>query len=162
MSIRIGQGFDVHAFAARRRLILAGVNIPSPVGLAGHSDADVLTHAVIDALLGASGRGDIGRLFPDCNPAFKDADSLVLLMEVVQGLADEGWRVVNVDATIVAQEPKMAPYIQAMRENLARVLQVESGSVNVKATTTEFLGFTGRKEGIAAMAVALIDSAIDM
>lgn len=159
MSIRIGQGFDVHAFAAHRRLILAGVNIPSSMGLSGHSDADVLTHAVIDALLGASGQGDIGRLFPDCNPEFKDADSLVLLMEVVRELAEEGWRVVNVDATIIAQEPKMAPYIRTMRENLARALQIKSGAVNVKATTTESLGFTGRKEGIAAIAVALIDSA---
>ncbi|MFQ5356101.1 MAG: 2-C-methyl-D-erythritol 2,4-cyclodiphosphate synthase [Mariprofundaceae bacterium] len=156
MNVRIGQGFDVHAFAGNRRLILGGANIPFHLGLAGHSDADVLTHAVMDALLGAAGLGDIGQHFPDNDLAYKDADSLILLSQVMRHLEAEGWQVGNIDATIIAQEPKLAPFIQTMRENLARVLGVDSRSVNIKATTTELLGFIGRKEGVAVMAVALI------
>ncbi len=158
MNVRIGQGFDVHAFAGNRRLILGGADIPFHLGLAGHSDADVLTHAVMDALLGAAGLGDIGQHFPDNDSAYKDADSLMLLSQVMQHLEAEGWQVGNIDATIIAQEPKLALFIQTMRENLAGALGVASWCVNIKATTTELLGFTGRKEGIAAMAVALIQS----
>lgn len=153
---RVGQGYDVHAFAAGRALILGGVTIEHPVGLAGHSDADVLAHAIADALLGAARLGDIGRHFPDTDPAFKGADSLVLLESVARKLEAEGYGIVNVDALIIAQAPKMAPHIPAMQENLARAMGVEPGRVNVKATTTEKLGFTGRKEGIASSAVALI------
>lgn len=153
---RVGQGYDVHAFAAGRALILGGVKIEHPVGLAGHSDADVLAHAIADALLGAARLGDIGRHFPDTDPAFKGADSLKLLESVARKLEAEGYGVVNVDALIIAQAPKMAPHIPAMQENLARAMGVDPARVNVKATTTEKLGFTGRKEGIAASAVALI------
>lgn len=153
---RVGQGYDVHAFATGRALILGGVTIEHPVGLAGHSDADVLAHAIADALLGAARLGDIGRHFPDTDPAFKGADSLVLLESVARKLEAEGYGIVNVDALIIAQAPKMAPHIPAMQENLARAMGVEPARVNVKATTTEKLGFTGRKEGIASSAVALI------
>lgn len=154
--MRVGQGFDVHALAQGRRLIIGGVDIPHEKGLAGHSDADVLLHAVCDALLGAAALGDIGRHFPDTDPAYRGADSRVLLREVARRIAGAGFRVVNVDATIIAQQPKMAPHIPAMAANIAADLGVAAHCVNVKAKTTEKLGFTGRGEGIAAEAVALI------
>jgi 2-C-methyl-D-erythritol 2,4-cyclodiphosphate synthase len=154
--LRVGQGFDVHAFEQGRKLIIGGVDIPHDHGLAGHSDADVLIHAICDALLGAASLGDIGRHFPDTDPRFKGIDSRDLLRDVTGRLSGMGWRVMNVDATIIAQVPKMAPHIPAMAGNIASDLRVEGGCVNVKATTTEFLGFAGRKEGIAAQAVCLI------
>jgi 2-C-methyl-D-erythritol 2,4-cyclodiphosphate synthase len=154
--LRIGHGFDVHAFAAERKLIIGGVEIPHPFGLAGHSDADVLLHAICDALLGAAGLGDIGRHFPDNDPRFKGIDSRELLRDVAKRIKDLGWRTVNVDATIIAQAPKMAPHIGQMVANIAADLGIEPGCVNVKATTTEKLGFTGRGEGIAAEAVCLM------
>lgn len=154
--LRIGHGFDVHAFAAERKLIIGGVEIPHPFGLAGHSDADVLLHAICDALLGAAGLGDIGRHFPDNDPRFKGIDSRELLRDVAKRIKDLGWRTVNVDATIIAQAPKMAPHIGQMVANIAADLRIEPGCVNVKATTTEKLGFTGRGEGIAAEAVCLM------
>lgn len=156
MSLRIGQGFDVHAFAENRRLVLGGVEIPHPLGLAGHSDADVLAHAICDALLGAVGEGDIGRHFPDNDPRYRDADSMTLLQSVLDTVTADGWRIVNVDATVIAQEPRLEPFISRMRERLASVLDIAPAQVNIKATTTEHLGFTGRKEGIAAQAVALL------
>ncbi len=156
MNIRIGQGFDVHAFAEGRRLVLGGVEIPHDRGLAGHSDADVLIHAICDALLGAAGMGDIGHHFPDDDDAWKGADSRDLLAHVVRLLARAGWRTGNVDATVIAQAPRLAPHLAAMRECLAGLLGVEEACVNIKATTSERLGFTGRGEGMAAMAVALI------
>ena len=155
--MRIGQGFDVHAFAPDRTLILGGVTIPYELGLAGHSDADVLIHALCDALLGAAGLGDIGHHFPDDDAAFKDVDSRILLRRVMDTLRANKLHVVNADTTIIAQAPKLAAYIQAMRENLAADLAIDSGRMNVKATTTERLGFTGREQGIAAMAVVLLD-----
>ncbi len=154
--MRIGQGFDVHALVEGRRLIMGGVEVPYQLGLAGHSDADVLLHAICDALLGAVGLGDIGRHFPDSDPAFKGADSRKLLREVVRLVSLEGFYVVNVDATIIAQAPRMAPYIPQMEANIAADLDVDTGVVNVKATTTERLGYTGRGEGIAAQAVCLL------
>lgn len=156
MNIRIGHGFDVHAFASGRRLIIGGVAIPHERGLLGHSDADVLLHALCDALLGAAGLGDIGRHFPDSDPQYKGIDSRKLLRHVGELLKRQGWNTGNVDATIVAQEPRMAPHISAMRENIAEDLNVAVDQVNVKATTTEKLGFIGRGEGIAAEAVCLI------
>ncbi len=156
MQIRVGHGFDVHAFAAERRLVIGGVGIPHALGLAGHSDADVLIHAVCDALLGAAGLGDIGRHFPDSDARYRGIDSRELLRHVAALLDTDGWRVANVDATIIAQAPRMAPHIPAMRERLAADLGLAPGAVNVKATTTERLGFTGRGEGIAAEAVCLI------
>jgi len=156
MSMRIGQGFDVHALTENRRLVLGGVEIPYPLGLAGHSDADVLAHAICDALLGAAGEGDIGRHFPDDDPRYRDADSMTLLQSVRDTVAAAGWRIVNVDATVIAQEPRLAPFISRMRERLASVLDIAPAQVNIKATTTEHMGFTGRKEGIAAQAVALL------
>jgi 2-C-methyl-D-erythritol 2,4-cyclodiphosphate synthase len=154
--IRVGQGFDVHAFAEGRKCIIGGVDIPFEKGLLGHSDADVLLHAVADAVLGALGMGDIGKHFPDTDPAFKDADSMKLL-EAVWGLARErGYVLGNADCTVIAQRPKMAPHIEAMGANIARALGGEPSQVNVKATTSEKLGFTGREEGIAAMAVVLL------
>ncbi len=154
--LRIGHGFDVHAFAAERKLIIGGVDIPHPFGLAGHSDADVLLHAICDALLGAAGLGDIGRHFPDNDPRFKGIDSRKLLRDVAKRIRDLGWSAVNVDATIIAQAPKMAPHVATMVAQIAADLGIEPGRVNVKATTTEKLGFTGRGEGIAAEAVCLI------
>jgi 2-C-methyl-D-erythritol 2,4-cyclodiphosphate synthase len=154
--MRIGQGFDVHALVEGRRLIMGGVEIPYQLGLAGHSDADVLLHAICDALLGAVGLGDIGRHFPDSDPAFKGADSRKLLREVMRLVSLEGFYVVNVDATIIAQAPRMAPYIPQMEANIAADLDVDTRVVNVKATTTERLGYTGRGEGIAAQAVCLL------
>jgi 2-C-methyl-D-erythritol 2,4-cyclodiphosphate synthase len=157
-AMRIGQGFDVHALVAGRRLVLGGVAIPFERGLEGHSDADVLVHAVIDALLGAAALGDIGRHFPDTDPRYRDADSRALLREVGAKLAQAGLRVCNVDATVVAQAPRLAPHIDAMTSNLASDLGLAREHVNVKATTTEQLGFSGRGEGIAAMAVALLET----
>ena len=154
--MRIGHGYDVHKLVMGRRLILGGVDISWERGLLGHSDADVLTHAVMDALLGAAGLGDIGKHFPDTDPAYAGADSLALLKHVVGLLTQAGWQVSNVDATILAQKPKLAPYIPTMRENLARCMEVAPEQVNVKATTEEGLGFTGAGEGMAAHAVCLL------
>lgn len=154
-SYRVGQGFDVHQLVPDRKLILGGVAIDYERGLLGHSDADVLIHAVMDALLGAVGLGDIGQHFPDTDPRYKGADSRKLLVEVGKKVAAEGYRVVNVDATIIAQRPKVAGYVPQMRRNMAEDLGINAEDVNVKATTTEGLGFTGRGEGIAAMAVAM-------
>jgi len=154
--IAVGQGFDVHQLVEGRPCIIGGVTIPYEKGLLGHSDADVLLHAISDAILGALGLGDIGRHFPDTDPAFKDADSLKLL-EHVWGLAKErGYRLGNIDSTIIAQKPKMAPYIPEMTEIIARALEAEPSRVNVKATTTEQLGFTGRGEGIAAQSIVCL------
>ena len=155
--MRVGHGYDVHRLAEGRKLILGGVDIPWERGLLGHSDADVLTHAVMDALLGAAGLGDIGTHFPDTDPAYAGADSLKLLAHVVELLREQGFSVGNVDATVLAQRPKLAPHIPVMRDNLARVMGVSPDRVNVKATTEEGLGFTGSGEGIAAHAVALIE-----
>lgn len=157
--MRIGQGFDVHALVPGRKLIIGGVTIPAEKGLLGHSDADVLLHAVTDALIGAAALGDIGRHFPDTDERWRGADSRVLLRATMGLLAQAGFRVINVDATIIAQAPKMAPYIPQMVECIAADLLVATGDVNVKAKTTERLGFTGRGEGIAAEAVVLIDHA---
>ncbi len=154
--MRIGQGFDVHALVPRRRLIIGGVEIPYALGLEGHSDADVLLHAVCDALLGAAALGDIGRHFPDSEAAYKDADSRVLLREVVALIRAAGFLPVNVDATIIAQAPRMAPYIPGMVANLAADLELPVDAINIKATTTEKLGFIGRGEGIAAQAICLL------
>ncbi|HEY9576914.1 MAG TPA: 2-C-methyl-D-erythritol 2,4-cyclodiphosphate synthase [Pseudobacillus sp.] len=153
---RIGQGFDVHEFAENRPLIIGGVTIPHEKGLIGHSDADVLLHTVTDALLGAIGEGDIGRHFPDTDPTFKDADSAVLLQHVWKLVKEKGFILGNADCTIMAQRPKMAPYIGQMRERIAELLEADISQVNVKATTTEKLGFVGREEGIAAQAVVLL------
>ncbi|MCA1978170.1 MAG: 2-C-methyl-D-erythritol 2,4-cyclodiphosphate synthase [Thiobacillus sp.] len=154
--IRIGHGFDVHALVEGRRLIVGGVDIPYERGLAGHSDADVLLHAICDALLGAAGLGDIGRHFPDTSAEFKDIDSRILLRRVADHLKQRGWVAGNVDATLIAQAPKMAPHIARMSAHIADDLGIALDRVNVKATTTEKLGFTGRGEGIAAEAVCLI------
>jgi 2-C-methyl-D-erythritol 2,4-cyclodiphosphate synthase len=153
--MRIGQGFDVHALVAGRKLVIGGVTIPYGKGLEGHSDADVLLHAISDALLGAAGLGDIGRHFPDSDPAYKDADSRKLLREVRKKLGK--LKIVNVDATILAQEPRMAPHVARMIENIAADLGIAPAAINIKATTTEHLGFIGRIEGIAAQAVVLIE-----
>jgi len=153
---RVGQGFDVHAFAPGRALILGGVRIEHPQGLAGHSDADVLAHAIMDALLGAARLGDIGHHFPDTDPAFKDADSLALRAEVTERVVRLGWGIVNVDATVIAQAPRLAPYLDAMANRLGQAMNAPPECVNLKATTTERLGFTGRGEGIAAQAAVLL------
>jgi 2-C-methyl-D-erythritol 2,4-cyclodiphosphate synthase len=155
--VRIGQGFDVHQLVAGRRLVMGGVEIAHDKGLLGHSDADVLLHAICDALLGAGALGDIGRHFPDSDPRYQGIDSRELLRHVAQLLRQKGHRVVNVDATIIAQAPRMAPHIPAMVANIAADLGIGTGGVNVKATTTENLGFAGRGEGIAAQAVCLIE-----
>ena len=155
--MRVGQGFDVHALVPGRKLVLGGVHIPHHRGLEGHSDADVLLHAVCDALLGAAGLGDIGRHYPDSDAQYAEIDSRRLLRDVAAKLAAARWRVVNVDATVIAQAPRLAPHFAAMTANIAADLGVAPGTVNVKATTTEGLGFTGRGEGIAALAVALIE-----
>ena len=155
--MRIGHGYDVHRLTEGRDLILGGVKIEHSLGLLGHSDADVLLHAVSDALLGAAALGDIGKHFPDTDPRYAGADSRVLLREVVRLIGEAGYRVGNVDATVLAQRPKLAPHIQKMRENIAADLGVEVGRVSVKATTEEHLGFTGREEGIAAHAVCLLE-----
>lgn len=155
--IRIGQGMDVHAFEAGRKLILGGVEIPFERGLAGHSDADVLVHALMDALLGALALGDIGKLFPDSDMTFKDADSLKLLAKIVESEQFRNVKFVNADITVVAQKPKIAPFTQKMRENIANVLQCSVSQISVKGTTTEKLGFCGREEGIFASAVVLVE-----
>ncbi len=155
--MRIGHGFDAHRLVSGRALILGGVSIPHDRGLLAHSDGDALIHAVCDALLGAATLGDIGKFFPDTQPEWKGVDSRVLLREVVAMLARKGFRIANVDATIVAQRPKLAPYFPAMRENLATDLKVAVDKVNVKGTTTEGMGFAGREEGIAAHAIALLE-----
>lgn len=154
--LKVGLGFDVHAFAEGRKLILGGVSIPHERGLLGHSDADVLAHAVSDALLGAVRAGDIGKLFPDTDPAFKDADSLKLLAAVAALVREKGFEILDVDCVIAAQAPKLSPYRDAMRENLSAAMGVSIESVGVKATTTEQLGFEGREEGISARAVCLV------
>lgn len=154
--MRIGHGYDVHKLVEGRKLILGGVDIPHETGLLGHSDADVLVHAVMDALLGASALGDIGKLFPDTDAQYKDISSLILLARVRDAIAAKGYAVENIDVTVIAQRPKLAPHIPQMRENLARVLYVDPDRINVKATTEEHLGFTGRGEGIACHAVCLL------
>ncbi len=154
--MRIGQGFDVHAFAENRKLILGGIEVPYHLGLAGHSDADVLIHAICDALLGAAGLGDIGHHFPDSDPQYAGIDSTKLLLEVMKSLAENNLKVGNLDATVIAQKPKLAAHIPAMRRRLAGLLGIEPSLCNIKATTTEKLGFTGRGEGIAAQAVVLL------
>ncbi len=155
--MRIGHGYDVHRFAKGRRLVLGGVEIPYCLGLLGHSDADVLLHAVMDALLGAAALGDIGTLFPDTSPAYLNADSAGLLAKVCRVLAEHGYRIGNIDATVITQEPKLQPYILQMRKKIAAVCGIPAGSVSVKATTEEGLGFTGSGEGIAAHAVCLVE-----
>lgn len=154
--MRIGHGYDVHRLTEGRKLMLGGVEIPYEKGLLGHSDADVLLHALMDALLGAAALGDIGKLFPDTDEQYRGADSRVLLREVTRRLAAEGYTIGNVDVTLIAQRPKVAPYIPQMRQNIAEDIGVELSQVNVKATTEEHLGFTGSGEGMAAHAVALI------
>lgn len=155
--LRIGHGYDVHAFADNRRCIIGGVDVPCEKGLLGHSDADVLLHAISDSLLGAAALGDIGKHFPDTDPRYKGADSLVLLQNVCNLVKSKGYRVNNIDATVIAQMPKLAPYIDEMRSNIAKALDVDVDFVSVKATTEEKLGFTGRKEGISAHCVCLIE-----
>lgn len=154
--MRIGQGYDVHRLVEGRDLILGGVTVPYEKGLLGHSDADVLVHAVMDALLGAAALGDIGQHFPDTDPAYKGADSLQLLSKVGEILKEAGYQIGNVDATVIAQRPKLAPYREQMRVNMARALSVDASQISVKATTEEGLGFTGAGEGISAQAVALL------
>lgn len=156
MNFRIGHGYDVHRLVEGRELILGGVNIPWKLGLLGHSDADVLAHAVMDAILGAAAMGDIGMLFPDNDAAYKGADSLALLSEVMRRVRAEGWEVVNVDATVLAQAPKLSPHKQKMRENLAAAAGLDVSQVSVKATTEEGLGWTGSSEGMAVHALALL------
>ena len=155
--LRIGHGFDVHAFAEGRRLVLGGVDVPAERGLAGHSDADVVAHALMDAVLGALREGDIGKLFPDTDPAYEGADSLALMRRVAELAHSRGWRVADAACTIAAQAPKLAPYREQMRANMAAALGVPAEAVGVKATTTERLGFVGREEGIAAWAVVLLE-----
>lgn len=157
-SIRIGQGFDVHALVPGRPLIVGGVSIPFEDGLLGHSDADVLLHALTDALLGAAGLGDIGRMFPDTDPAHAGADSRVLLREAWRAVRTAGYRLVNADATIICRAPRILPHVAAMTENIAADLGVEPGAINIKGKTTEKLGFTGRGEGIAAQVVVLLEN----
>lgn len=156
--MRVGHGYDVHALVAGRDLVLGGVKIPHSKGLLGHSDADALIHAVCDACLGAAGLGDIGRHFPDSDPQYKSIGSRILLRKVREAILARGWRVANIDATIIAQAPKLAPYMGQMKQNLAADLGMSADSVNIKAGTTEKLGFAGREEGIAAHAVVLLES----
>lgn len=156
MTFRIGQGFDVHALVAGRRLVLGGVEIPFEKGLQGHSDADVLLHAITDALLGAVGLGDIGRLFPDTDPRYAGADSFELLRIAAASVRAAGWRIGNIDSTVIAQQPKIAPHVDAMRARIAAAVGIDADAVAVKGKTTEHLGFAGRGEGIAALAVALL------
>ena len=156
--MRIGHGYDVHRFSEGRKLFLGGVEISHDKGLLGHSDADVLLHAVCDALLGAAALGDIGKLFPDNDNAYKDIDSKILLKKTVEIVAQKGYKISNIDCTVIAQRPKLAPYIDEMRHVIANICLVDLGAINVKATTEEKLGFTGREEGISAHAVCLIES----
>ena len=155
--MRIGNGYDVHRFAENRDLFLGGVKIPYELGLLGHSDADVLLHAIMDALLGAAALGDIGKLFPDTDERFKGADSLLLLKEVCVVLGEHGYKIVNIHSIVIAQKPKLAPYIEQMRKNIADACKIDISQVSVKATTEEKLGFTGRLEGISSHAVCLIE-----
>lgn len=155
--MRVGMGYDVHKLVEGRPLIIGGVEIPYESGLLGHSDADVLLHAVTDSILGAAALGDIGKHFPDTDPAYKGADSLVLLKEAVRIVSEAGFRIVNIDATIIAQRPKMRPYIDDMRANIARVAGIDISCINVKATTEEGLGFTGKGEGISSQSICMID-----
>lgn len=159
MSMRIGHGYDVHRLVLNRPLILGGVHIPFEKGLDGHSDADVLTHALMDAMLGAAALGDIGKLFPDTDDRYLNADSLALLREVANSVRQKGYVLANADVTVVAERPKLAPYIETMRNNLSKALSVSVDVVSVKATTEEGLGFTGRGEGISATAVCLLEKA---
>lgn len=154
--MRIGYGYDVHKLREGRPLILGGVEVPFSKGLAGHSDADVLLHAICDALLGACALGDIGQHFPDTDPEFKDIDSRLLLKRVYQLVRDEGWKIANIDATVVAEEPRLAPFVRSIRECIADDLQVKFDQISVKATTSEGMGFEGRKEGISTRAVVLL------
>lgn len=156
--IRIGQGYDVHRLVEGRKLIVGGKEIPHETGLLGHSDADVLTHAVCDALLGAAALGDIGKHFPDSDPKYKGIDSIILLKHVGQLLSEKGYRINNIDSIIIAQAPKFAPHIEDMRNNIASALNIDKDFVSIKATTEEGLGFTGKKEGIAASAVAILEN----
>ena len=158
MDIRIGHGYDVHRFAENRKCIIGGVEIPSELGLLGHSDADVLAHAISDSLLGALALGDIGKHFPDNDPAYKGIDSLLLLAKVCDLVRGKGYLISNVDTTVIAQTPRLSPYIDQMRSRLAKAMSIEIERVSVKATTEEYLGFTGRKEGISAHAVCLLHS----
>ncbi|MDA9471168.1 2-C-methyl-D-erythritol 2,4-cyclodiphosphate synthase [Enterococcus sp. 5H] len=155
--IRIGQGFDVHQLVAGRKLIIGGVELPFEKGLLGHSDADVLLHAITDALLGAAGLGDIGHLFPDTAPEFKDADSIELLRVANQKVLSHGFTIGNIDCTILAEQPKMKPYLEQMKNNIAKACQIETSQINLKATTMEKMGFIGHEEGMGAIAVALLD-----
>ena len=155
---KIGHGIDVHAFAAERKLIIGGVEIPHEKGLAGHSDADVLIHAICDAILGAAGLGDIGLHFPDSDEKYRNIDSKILLREVIAKVHKENLEIINVDSTIIAQTPKLSPYINSMREILSPILEINKNNLNIKATTTENLGFTGRKEGIEAHVICLLQS----
>ena len=158
MKIRVGQGFDVHALVPGRTLVLGGVEIASARGLLGHSDGDVLLHAIADAILGAAGMGDIGQLFPDTDAAYKNADSRLLLQAAAQRVRNAGWRIENIDATVIAEQPRIAPHTAAMCQTIAASCEISAGAVNVKGKTSEKLGFTGRGEGIAALAVALLVS----
>lgn len=158
MKIRVGQGFDVHALVPGRALVLGGVEIASPRGLLGHSDADVLLHAIADAILGAAALGDIGQLFPDSDAAYKGADSRLLLQEAAQRVREAGWRIENIDATVIAEQPRISPHVSAMCQTIAASCGIAAGAVSVKGKTSEKLGFTGRGEGIAALAVALLIS----
>ena len=155
--MRIGMGIDVHALVVGRPLILGGVTVPHSLGLSGHSDGDALTHAVVDALLGAAGMGDIGGRFPSSNDTYKDADSLTFLYAIAPELAEAGWSIENVDATIIAQRPALSPFVKEMAANMARALAIDPTQINVKATTSDRLGIAGREEGIAAFAVALLE-----
>ena len=155
--MRIGHGYDVHRLVEGRKLIMGGVEIPYEKGLLGHSDADVLAHAIMDALLGAAALGDIGKLFPDNDPAFEGADSMKLMARVVEVLAEKGWKIGNIDSTVIAQKPKLAPFIPLMRERMAQVCGIDVEQISVKATTEEKLGFTGSGEGIAAHGVCIIE-----
>lgn len=156
MNIRVGYGYDAHRLVSGRKLILGGVDIPYPMGLDGHSDADVLVHAICDALLGALALGDIGKHFPDTDPAYKGIDSLVLLQKTVGLIAERGYRISNMDATLRMQKPKIAPYIPEMRKNIAEALRIDIDGVSVKATTTEGMGFEGEQQGVSASAVVLV------
>lgn len=160
MSIRVGTGYDVHKLVEGRDLILGGVKIPHTTGLLGHSDADVLLHAIMDAILGAAALGDIGKHFPDTDPAYKGASSMKLLEHVYQLITDRGYVIGNIDATIIAQKPKLRPYIQEMEQNIANVLQIALDQINVKATTEEQLGFTGRMEGISTQAICCLEKRV--
>ncbi len=156
MNIRIGNGYDIHQLVAGRPLILAGVNIPHSQGLLGHSDADVLVHATMDAMLGALGLGDIGHYFPPTDPKWKGADSMVLLQQVAEIIVSQGWQIGNIDSTVVAENPKLKPHLKPMRSNLAKTLKIEESQISIKATTNEKLGPVGREEGICAYVVVLL------